>query len=215
MFKLATASLLTGLLLAAVPSSVSASPTLVEKSPVKTCPVGQVVKNTAKGKTCVKAAPVKYSTYKGPTVYGRLPFQPVLASGLSSSRIASEFAKDAASINNCATDLFPACAKKVWGRKDPWNLLNQGSFAAYDAPWAALFAKYAAAGVSVSHDMGDAFPGRYTNLDPTFSGVYILDFADGARFVAEYQLSAGSASRSSWLVPGCRFCSSYSSTPAE
>jgi hypothetical protein len=178
-------------------------------APSKSCPVGQVLRTTAKGKVCTKVATAPYAVYKGPVVSGKLPFPSRLTPGLSNARIVAEFAKDAAAINNCASGLFDSCARKVWDRRDPWNMLVEGRHSAYEVPWVKLFAKYAAAGVVVSHDLGDAFPGRYTNLDPVFAGTYRLDLPGGEIAWVEYETASGSSDRARWLVPGCRLCSRY------
>lgn len=200
-----------GLLLSvSAPATASFASAQPPTTPSKSCPPGQVLTATTKGKACIKVSPAPFASYKGPVVYGKVPFPVSLPAGLSNTRIVAEFAKDAAAINNCASGLFDSCARKVWGRRDPWNLIVEGRSSAYEVPWVKLFAKYSAAGVTVSHDLGDAFPGLYTNTDPVFAGVYRLDLPGGDVIWVEYETASGSSDPTRWLVPGCRLCSRYS-----
>ena len=204
--KKITLTLAAGALLAlALPISTPAS---AATQPV-TCPAGQILKTTPTGKKCSKATATKYNAYRGPVVVNKLPFAARLATGLSTAQIAAEFAKDAAAITNCASGLFDSCARKVWGRRDPWNMLVEGRSVTYETPWVKLFAKYAAAGVTVSHDLGDWSPGLYKNSDPVFAATYRLAFPNNTSAWVDYESASGAANPADWLQPGCRMCVRY------
>lgn len=152
------------------------------------------------------------ATYRGPTVVNGLPFPTALPSG-TPLQLAESFARDATDLLNCEYGHFDRCAKAVWGRRDPWKMTQEGSGAAFDAPWVALWAKYNAVGVEIWQRNGP-YTGAYPQGVPTLDLYYRLTI-DGQVFglwLREEPASVRSDPRS-WHVPGCAVCFAYQVHP--
>lgn len=178
-----------------------------EVSAKSTCPPGQVLVTTSKGRMCAKPKPAQQKVYTGPTVVNRLPFSVTAPVASSGAALANAFAVDATSLANCSSGSFKSCAVKVWGRKDPWNLQYEGRSAEYARPWVALFAKYRSVGAEIYTNLAE--PGNgISDTDPRWAGYYRFE-VDGTAYHFELISSSMSTKPADWLVPGCRACMGF------
>lgn len=173
------------------------------------CPSGQVRVSTPKGSVCVKpkTRPAPQRVYTGPAVVGGVPFPANPPASQDPQVLANAFASDATALANCSA-IFPSCAVKVWGRKDPWNLKYEGRSDAYFRPWVTLFAKYQASGAKIYQNLAEDGSGSFKDTDPAWAGYYRFEI-DGKAFHFELISSTMSNKPANWLVPGCRACMAF------
>jgi hypothetical protein len=193
---LALATLLSVLTFGSVPASAKS-----------VCPTGQVRVMSGKKPMCVKPKPTSQRVYTGPVVVNGLPFSTVKPTVTSPEALARLFAADATSLANCSA-IFPSCAVKVWGRKDPWNLKYEGRAAEYFRPWVPLFEKYRALGADIYQNLAETGSSGFAATDPAWAGYYRFELA-GQVFHFELVSSTMSSKPSQWLVPGCRACMAF------
>ena len=147
-----------------------------------------------------------------PAVTDRLPFNPAPPVGAPEQLVQSLVA-DVSALWNCNSGLMDRCARAVWGRRDPWNLPRAGRTEAYDRPWAALWMKYAAAGVSIGHEDGP-FTATHPRGTPQLSFFYIATI-DGTNYGLEISSADDVvfADPTTWFVPNCPACRGYRIIP--
>lgn len=147
-----------------------------------------------------------------PVVTNRVPFDPAPPTG-TSERLLQQLVADVTALWNCNSGIMDACARAVWGRRDPWNLPRTGRGEAYDRPWAELWRKYESAGVSIGHEDGP-FTAAHPRGVPQLSFFYLVT-VDGRNYGLEIS-SADQvvfADPSTWFVPNCPACRGYLLVP--
>lgn len=147
-----------------------------------------------------------------PVVTNRLPFDPAPPNG-TSDELLQQLVDDVSALWNCNSGIMDACARSVWGRRDPWNLPRAGRSEDYDRPWVALWRKYELAGVSIGHEDGP-FTAAHPRGAPQLSFFYLATIG-GRNFGLEISSADDVVFTDprTWFVPNCPACRGYVVVP--